>query len=332
MSTVISMCGSDGTGLPSWTHGDALLVAGRRTAAARRRTATTPTRRSPPRRRAGRRCRAAVNGSAVAVDPRAERPQRVEHGAHRPLAGARVAVEADGAVGERRGGRHEPHDGAGQPAVDGRRRRAGRRARRPSRARRRRRSGRRARAGRRPSARCRGWRERRRRSRARRRAPRAAGRGWSPTSSPGTATRPRTGPAATGAGQGRAHPCPCRPQVDRRIGAARCRVGSAAGCTIGGARAHGTRTVGGPCHDGRMCGRYASIKAPEDLADEFRRRRRDRRRRRRRRLQRRAHQAGRRGRRAAPARRGGHARTRTPSSARCGCVRWGLVPSWSKDP
>ena len=58
----------------------------------------------------------------VAVDARrrarAGRPARCPSGRSRAL---RVAVEVDLAVGERGGGRHEPHDGAREPAVDVRR-------------------------------------------------------------------------------------------------------------------------------------------------------------------------------------------------------------------
>ena len=63
----------------------------------------------------------AVQGErkGVAVDPGAERAQGVEHGGHRAFAGALVAVERDGPVGEGGGGRDEPHDGAREPAVDG---------------------------------------------------------------------------------------------------------------------------------------------------------------------------------------------------------------------
>ena len=63
----------------------------------------------------------AVQGErqAVAVDAGAERAQGVEHGGQGAFAGAGVAVEGDRAVGERRGGWHEPHDGAREPAVDG---------------------------------------------------------------------------------------------------------------------------------------------------------------------------------------------------------------------
>ena len=56
---------------------------------------------------------------AVAVDAGAERAQGVQHGGEGAFAGARVAVERDGAVGQRRGGRDEAHDGAREPAVDG---------------------------------------------------------------------------------------------------------------------------------------------------------------------------------------------------------------------
>ena len=44
--------------------------------------------------------------------------QRVEHRAHRAHPGLRVAVEVDRPVGQRGHRRQEPHDRAGQPAVD----------------------------------------------------------------------------------------------------------------------------------------------------------------------------------------------------------------------
>ena len=56
--------------------------------------------------------------AALVVDRDTEPAQRVEHLAHRPGAGVRVAVEDDRAVRERGHRRHEPHDGPGQAAVD----------------------------------------------------------------------------------------------------------------------------------------------------------------------------------------------------------------------
>ncbi len=56
---------------------------------------------------------------AAGLDVDAEVPEGLEDGGERALPGARVAVEAHGSAGERGGRRHEPHHGAGQPAVDG---------------------------------------------------------------------------------------------------------------------------------------------------------------------------------------------------------------------
>ena len=68
---------------------------------------------------------------AAVVDVHAQRPQRLHERPHRALAGARVAVEGDVAVGQGGDRRDEPHDGAGQSAVDVAPPRAGR-ARSPS--------------------------------------------------------------------------------------------------------------------------------------------------------------------------------------------------------
>ena len=141
-----------------------------------------------------------VNGSAVARRrPAPSAAQRVQERGHRPVARVRVAVERDVAVGQRGGGRQEPHHGAGQAAVDVGRavQRVGRDQPGPS--------GpigdarRRATAARRPSARCRGC--------------AAARAGWTGRSAsaastsarlvidlePGTGTVASTGPSAVGA-------------------------------------------------------------------------------------------------------------------------------------
>ena len=55
----------------------------------------------------------------VPVDVRSEVSQCREHGGHRTPAGGLVAVEVDPSVGRDRERGQEPHDGAGQPAVDG---------------------------------------------------------------------------------------------------------------------------------------------------------------------------------------------------------------------
>ena len=125
-STVISMCGRDGTGCA------------RRGAPRRPRVRRAPASSSPETN-----CEepeaSMVTGAAghdpvplhrerqrpSSVDVGAEGAQRVEHRGHRALAGVRVAVEGHRAVGERGDRRQEPHDGAGQARVDRRRPRSG---------------------------------------------------------------------------------------------------------------------------------------------------------------------------------------------------------------
>ena len=280
---------------------------------------------SPPGRRAG-----AVHGERqpVAVDPRAERAQRVEHRAHRPLAGARVAVEADGAVGERGGGRHEAHDGAGQPAVDlaaaaepvvSRRRRRARRRRRRDAERAQRVDHQRGVAGGRAPVTVAGPPASAASSRAR----------FVIDFEPGTVTRPRTGGRrgvrARATSLGGAHDS----AVHRRMpGSHR------PGRGTGRLRRVGHSGRGRPRHRSAAamlrCAEVSVARATMDpcaVGTPRRRRpgpgRRVPRRRRDgrgegRRLQRRAHQAGGRRRRAAPARRRGHARPGHGSSARCG--------------
>ena len=200
------MCGSDGTGLPSWTTVTPFVEPARPTAAAR--DELRRRRRVDHDLAAGQpgRVPCTVNGEpAVAVDARAERPQRVEHRAHRALPGVRVAVEARPArrrarrPAARTASRCRPARSRRAPpprqavvragrrtcvAVDVDRERRGRAARRPS-------------------------------ASVSRRAQRAAMTVAGPPASaastsarlvsdlePGTATRPRTGPVAAGAGQG----------------------------------------------------------------------------------------------------------------------------------
>ena len=120
VSTVIRMCGSLGTGLPSWC------------------TVTPSSYRAPASSSAEMNCEDA-EASIVTDPPRtrprpthgqrqetvgvleldAEHPQRVDDRAHRPDPGLGVAVQADRAVRERGDRRQEAHHGPSQTAVDG---------------------------------------------------------------------------------------------------------------------------------------------------------------------------------------------------------------------
>ncbi len=117
-STVMSMWGSEGTGLPSW------------------RTSTPSSKRAPASSSAETNCEdaeASMTTRPPRTDPvpsiangnesparhgHAQRAQRGEHLADRTLAHVGVAVEGDPAGGEAGDRRHEPHHGAGQAAVD----------------------------------------------------------------------------------------------------------------------------------------------------------------------------------------------------------------------
>ncbi len=117
----MSMCGSEGTGLPScrtstpssyrapasssaemnWLDADASMVT------------------APPRAGAGAEDGERQRPAVLVLDVDAEAAQPLQHLVHRAEPGVRVAVEDHRAVGQRRDRRHEPHHRAGEPAVDG---------------------------------------------------------------------------------------------------------------------------------------------------------------------------------------------------------------------
>ena len=118
--TVISMCGIDGTGLPSCSRSTPLsyLRAGQQ----QRRDELRGRRGVDDDLAAGHRARSADHerqgAATLVVDRDAEATQRGQHLADR--AGAHVRVAVEGHRPARQGGdrRHEPQHGPGQPAVD----------------------------------------------------------------------------------------------------------------------------------------------------------------------------------------------------------------------
>ena len=121
-STVISMCGCDGTApVPACTTSMPLSKRGAGQQQRRRRTATTPTRRSAPCRRRRAPLPWTVNGSRPRPPSSTSAPawrspsSSVAIGRSRAYASPSKVTSPVGQRGDRR---HEAHDRAGQPGVD----------------------------------------------------------------------------------------------------------------------------------------------------------------------------------------------------------------------